>query len=198
MTIADSHGFFLIQQKSDLLAHFKQFCQYVETHFKRQVKVVRTDNAKELFEGDTLQFYQEKGILHESSCVGTPKQNGVVERKHRHLLEVTRALYFQSKVPISFWSDCLQSAVHIINKMPMAILNKATPYEKMFGEKPSHNMLKAFGCLSFASTLKRNRTKLDPKANPMCVYWVCPREKGIQIIRLKYKKGVYLKGYSIL
>ena len=114
-----------------------------------------------------------------------------MERKHRHLLKVTRALYFQSKVPISFRSDCLQSAVHIINKMALAILNKATPYEKVFGEKSSYHMLKAFRCLSFACTLKRNRTKLDPIANP-CV--LRPRKKGIQIIRLKYKNGVYLNG----
>ena len=76
VTIVDDYSRFtlgfLIQPKSDFLAHFKQFCQYVETQFKKRVKVVPTDNAKELSEGDTLQFSQEKGILNESSCVRTP------------------------------------------------------------------------------------------------------------------------------
>ncbi|XP_057990555.1 uncharacterized protein LOC131172940 [Hevea brasiliensis] len=32
----------------------------------------------------------QNGILHQSSCVDTPSQNGVAKRKNRHLLEVTK------------------------------------------------------------------------------------------------------------
>ena len=42
------------------------------------------------------------GIIHQTLCVYTPQQNGVVERKHRHLLEVSRALRFQASLPIKF------------------------------------------------------------------------------------------------
>jgi len=34
-------------------------------------------------------FLSEKGVVHEFTCVDTPQQNGVAERKNRHLLEVT-------------------------------------------------------------------------------------------------------------
>jgi hypothetical protein len=47
-------------------------------------------------------FFTENGILHETSCVGTQQQNGVAKRKNRHLLEITRSLLFESKVPVNF------------------------------------------------------------------------------------------------
>lgn len=38
------------------------------------------------------QFYVTIGIRHQTYCLETLEQNGIVERKHQHLLNVTRAL----------------------------------------------------------------------------------------------------------
>ncbi|KAA3487778.1 dehydrogenase/reductase SDR family member 7 isoform X1 [Gossypium australe] len=45
-------------------------------------------------------FMTKNEILHQSSCVGMPSQNGVVERKNKHLLETARALLFRTEVTI--------------------------------------------------------------------------------------------------
>jgi hypothetical protein len=75
---------------------------YIETQFHTHVKFIRTDNAKELCEGDMLQFYLQKGIYHQRSCSHTPQQNGVVERQNQNLLETSRALSFQFNLPNMF------------------------------------------------------------------------------------------------
>ena len=123
---------------------------------------VRTDNAKELTTGDALQFCLKHGIQQQSSCTDTPQKNGMVKRKHKHILEIARSLLFQANLPISFWGDCTQCSVHLINKMPLSVLGGLTPYENYFGKKPDYLHLKVFGCLCYVSTLKKERHKFMP------------------------------------
>jgi len=66
------------------------------------IKTVTSDNALEFESEPCKQFFASKGIVHQTTCVIRPKQNGVVERKHRHLIEMSRALRFQASFPLQF------------------------------------------------------------------------------------------------
>lgn len=85
---------YLVEHKSDYLQCLKAFCNYVRTQFHTSVHIVRSDNALEFGDAACKAFYQERGILHQTSCPYRPQQNARVERKHRHILEVARALKF--------------------------------------------------------------------------------------------------------
>ena len=104
-------------------------------------------------------FFQEKGIIHETSCVGTPQQNGRVERKHRHLLNVARALRFQASLPVDFWSYCTMAAGYLINRTPTAVLNGKTPYDLLYKKAPLMNHIKVFGCLCYVHNQRHGGDK---------------------------------------
>ncbi|CAH9101387.1 unnamed protein product [Cuscuta europaea] len=157
LTIVDDYTrctwVFLLKTKSEVKFHMINFYKFIEIQFQKKIKIIRTDNGTEFL---FPEFYHSNGILHQLSCVETPQQNGRVERKHQHILQIARALLFQSCLPISFWSECILNAVHIINRLPTSVLQNKSPYELLYNHPPDYTHLKIFGCLAFASTICSN------------------------------------------
>lgn len=132
-----------------------------------------------------IKFFQSLGIVHQKSCPHTPQQNGVVERKHKHLLEVSRALFFQSGLGKCYWGECVLTAAHIINRTPSRVLNHSSPYKVLFKKKVNLNDMKSFGCLCFVSTLSVNRDKFMPRSK-VCIFVGYPfGQKGYKVLDLE-------------
>ena len=177
-----------MKYKSDTRPLLVSFYNMICTQFHTKIKVFRIDNAPEFFLKD---FFSENGIIHQHSCVATPQQNSIVERKHQHILSMARALRFQSNVPLYLWGECVLTAVHIINRLSSPILNNKSPFEKLYGKIPSYEHLKVFSCLCFASTLIHDRTKFDPRFVP-CVFLGYPfGVKGYKL-RNQFTKRIFI------
>lgn len=54
----------------------------IKNQFGVTVKRFRSDNARDYLNQTLTPFFQKAGIIHESSCVNTPQQNGVAERNN--------------------------------------------------------------------------------------------------------------------
>ena len=104
-----------MKHKSDVNTIFPAFHKMVKTQFDAKIQTVRSNNGREYFNQYLSSYFEKKGIVHQSSCTDTQQQNGVVERKNRHLLKVTRALIFQMNVPKTYWGKVVLTATHLIN-----------------------------------------------------------------------------------
>ena len=117
LTIVDDHSravwTYLMLEKSEVRTILTNFCSMASTQFSKTVKTVRSDNGIEFM--CLARFFRENGIIHQTSCVETPQQNGRVERKHQHILNVARAILFQGSLPVRFWGEAIMTATHLIN-----------------------------------------------------------------------------------
>ena len=112
LTIVDDYSravwLYLLPDKTQVPNRLQEFIALVKRQFDHNVKILRSDNGTEFM--CLTKYFREQGIIHETSCVGTPQQNGPVERKDRHILNVARALRFQAGLPIEFWAECALTA----------------------------------------------------------------------------------------
>ncbi|XP_016647521.1 PREDICTED: uncharacterized protein LOC107880499 [Prunus mume] len=74
-----------IFNKSDVFGVFKKFYAMLTNQYDAKVKTFQTDGRGEFTSTLFTAFLDSKGIAHHLSCPHTPQQNGLAERKNRHL-----------------------------------------------------------------------------------------------------------------
>ncbi|GJT33879.1 retrovirus-related pol polyprotein from transposon RE1 [Tanacetum coccineum] len=134
----------------------------VEKFFQTPLVSIFTDNGGEYL--GLLPFLKTHGISHYTTPPHTPEQNGVAERRHRHIVETGLALMHRAKLPLSFWSHAFQTVVYLINRLPTPILNNHTLYQHLFGQPPNYTKLKPFGCLCYPWLRPYTTAKLQPRS----------------------------------
>lgn len=127
--------------------------------------------------------------MHQRSVHGVPQQNERVERKHKHLLEVDRALLlFQAHLPCYFWGEYLLTTTFLINKIPTPIFDWKSPFEILTKILPDYDSLITFGCLCYAYNRDRKKDKFSLRATK-CIFIGYPYgQKGYKIFDLKSRK----------
>ena len=154
-----------MKNRSELFSHFRAFCAEIRTQFHVYVQNLRSDNTKEYLFEQFESLMLQNDILHQTYCVDTPSQNGVVERKNRHLLETAQALLFQMHMPKHFWADAVSTTCFLINRMPSLVLKWATPFQTLFSHKSLFPIEpRVFECTCFVWDVRPHVSKLDPKS----------------------------------
>ena len=97
-------------------------------------------------------------------------QNGRVETRHGHVLNVARALHFHVSInTIFFGQGLILLATSMINRTPTKLLNDKTPYECLHECLPSYDLARTFGCLCYTKLRDKRRDKFDARSRK-CIF----------------------------
>jgi histone deacetylase 1/2 len=91
---------YLLKRKSEVMDHFLMFKAMAEKQFQVTLKAVQTGGGGEF--RALVPYFQLQGIFHKLTCPYTHHQNGTVERRHRHIVELGLAMLHHSQFPLKF------------------------------------------------------------------------------------------------
>lgn len=74
----------------------------------------------ELLSSQCQAFFKDHGVVHQWSLSYIPQQNGRIECKHRHLLDITTALHLHTSIPKEFQEGYVSALIHLVNRVPTA------------------------------------------------------------------------------
>ena len=158
---------FPIKLKSDVENVFLNFQTYVEKQFDRKIKAIQSDWGGEYRRLNT--YFHQNGINHRIACPHTHQQNGSIERKHRHIVEVGLSLLAHSNLPMIYWEDAFHTATYIINRLPTPILKHKSPYEILYKRVPDYQIMRVFGCACWPNLRPYNKNKLNFRSKT-CIF----------------------------
>jgi len=80
-------------------------------------------------------------------------------KTRQHILNISRALLFQTNLPKTFWFYAAIHTIIIMNRVPSPILQNQSPYFLLHKKLPDLHQPKVFGSLAYASTLQAHRSQ---------------------------------------
>ena len=177
-----------------LINCFLKFKTLVETQFDNKIKCLQTDWGGEF--RSLKPFLDKLGIVHRLSCPYTPQQNGRVERKNRHVVEVGLSMLAQSHVPISFWPYAFQYAVYLINRLPTPFLPHQSPFEIFYHRLSSYQSIRVFECSCFPFLRPYNSQKLQFRSSECVLLGISPHHKGYLYLS-KHTGKIYVSRHVV-
>ncbi|GJU20456.1 retrovirus-related pol polyprotein from transposon TNT 1-94 [Tanacetum coccineum] len=120
---------------------------------KLRISFKMKNNGTEFVNQTLREYYEKIGISHETSVSRSPRQNGVVERRNRTLIEAARTMLIYAKSLLFLWAEAVATAriietIHVdfdeLNAMASEhsssrpVLHEMTPVTISSGLMPNH------------------------------------------------------------
>ncbi|XP_035843200.1 uncharacterized protein LOC118490096 [Helianthus annuus] len=179
---------YFLKTKDEAFSNFKKFKVKAEKNNKYKVGMLRTDRGGEFTSKEFNQYCEDQGIERQLTAPYTPQQNGVVERRNRTVMEVTRSLLKTMAVPEMFWGEAVRHAMYVLNRVSTKGFKGKTPYEGWKGFKPKLNKLKVFGCVGFIKKVGGHLDKLADRSQPLVYFGSESGSKEYRMYNPKQKR----------
>ena len=171
---------YILKHKSEAFQVFLHFKSQVKLQLGHKIKAVQSDWGGEY--RSFTKYLTSNGIIHRISCPYTHEQNGLAERKHRHIVEHGIALLAQASLPFKYWDEAFRTSVYLINRLPTPVLKNKSPLEVLFHQKPSYSQLKVFGCMCYPNLRPFNHHKLQFRSIPCTFLGYSLNHKGYKCL----------------
>lgn len=136
------------------------FQNYVTTQFNSKIKVFQYDYYGQF--RPFTKLLNEQGIIHRMTCHHTSHQNGTLERKHRHIMEIGLTLLACALMPIKFWDHSFITATYLMNKHPTSALsNFDSSFMALHNKQRDYTLLKVFSSSCFPHVRPYNKNKIE-------------------------------------
>lgn len=177
----------LLREKGDAFNKFKKFKNLVEQKSGASIQTLRTDNRGEFVSQELNLFCEDNGIKRHLTALYSPKQNGVVERRNRTLLEMARSIMKHMHMPNYLWGEAVRHSTYLLNRVKY---KDVTPYEAFRRKKPNIDHLSVFGCVGYAKIQTPLLKKLDDRSRLLVHLGTEPGSKANRLLDPKNKKTV--------
>jgi Reverse transcriptase (RNA-dependent DNA polymerase) len=102
-----------------------------------KIKRLRSDRGGEYTSGEFDRYLKGQGTERRLTTHDTPQHNGVAESLNRRLLERVRAVLHHSGLPKHLWGEATLFATWLKNRTSTRVLGNATPFERLYKQKPN-------------------------------------------------------------
>ncbi|CZT10415.1 uncharacterized protein RCO7_10536 [Rhynchosporium graminicola] len=102
---------------------------------------LKLDNTGEFKSNEKTIFYKDKGIIYKYTSPYSPEQN-------------------DKNIPLFLWPQIIQGIAHIKNRSYNSVIKKS-PFEVLFGKKPTLNYIRVLGSLTYVLINKRTNKFKD-------------------------------------
>ncbi|GJW64895.1 putative ribonuclease H-like domain-containing protein [Tanacetum coccineum] len=177
-----------LRSKDEALDFIIKFLKMIQVRLKVHVRRIRTDNGTKFVNQTLCEYYEKVGISHETSIAFSPQQNGVIERRNRTLIEVSRTMLIYAKALLFLWAEAVATAGYTQNCSIARLRHGKTQYELLHEKTPDLSFLHVFDALCYPINDSENLGKLQPKADIGIFIGNAPTKKAFQIYNQRTRR----------
>ncbi|GJX20337.1 retrovirus-related pol polyprotein from transposon TNT 1-94 [Tanacetum coccineum] len=185
LVIVDDYSRFtwvrFLKTKDEAPAAIIKCIKNIQVCLKATIRNVRTDNGTEFVNQTLREWYENVGILHQTSVASTPQQNDVVERRNWTLVEAARTMLIFSKASLFLWAEAIKTACYTQNRSLIRLRYNKTSYELLQDKKLDLSFFHVFGSLCYPTNDNEDLGKFDAKADIRIFVGYTPAKKAFRI-----------------